>query len=83
MFATLAILEVIDLVIHLLLDLGNLVGNAFTIHTRGVFCFGHVAIVGGTRGILRVAPGFFCRTLHLIGDALIGELLVADSIAYF
>ena len=81
MFAALAILEVIDLVIHLLLDLGNLVGNAFTIHTRGVFCFRHMTIVRGTRGVLRVAPCFLGRALHLIGDALIGELLVADSIA--
>src|ERR1700733_2876637 len=79
---TLPILEVVDLLVGLLLQLGNFVGELSAICIRRVFGFGGLTVVRGACGIFHVAPRLLRRALYLVGYALIGELLVADCLTY-
>src|ERR1700748_3976656 len=41
-----------------------------------------MTVMRGTCGVLGIAPGLLGRALHLVGDALIGQLLITDCLAH-
>jgi hypothetical protein len=80
-FRVLTILEVLDLGVDLVLGVSDVIARSFPIGPGGIVGGVGVALGRRARGVLHISPGFLRRALDLVGDAFIGEFVVAHSIA--